>query len=139
MNLAQIKGYTEEQLLAVTHLGYHFLMEGKNDNAKIIFEGLNALDPQNDYYRRVLGVIFQKSGRLQLSLEQFTAAITINPLSPYALVNRAEIYLALGYHLQSEEDLTRSLECINFENPQLIQKAYSLLQIVKNLRHANNK
>ena len=60
LTLREIKGYTDEELYAIAHVGYFFLMQGKNDEARTLFEGLVAVDPRNDYYYRALGVIFQK-------------------------------------------------------------------------------
>ena len=59
LTLKEIKGYTDDELYAIAHQGYFFLMQGKNAEARTIFEGLVAIDPRNDYYYRALGVITQ--------------------------------------------------------------------------------
>ncbi len=130
VTLKEIKGYTDSELFAIARIGYFFLMQGRNEEARILFEGLVAVDPHNDYYYRALGVIFQKIGDNERALRQFSYAIRINPSSPHAYVNRAEIYLSLEQHAEAEQDLRQALEHSSHQDQQLSQKAWALYQVV---------
>ncbi len=137
VTLKEIKGYTDGELFAIARIGYFFLMQGRNEEARILFEGLVAVDPHNDYYYRALGVIFQKIGDNERALRQFSYAVRINPASPHAYVNRAEIYLSLDQYAEAEKDLRQALEHIPPQEQQLSQKAWALYRVVaaqKNLK-----
>ena len=108
LTLKEIKGYTDDELYAIAHQGYYFLMQGKNDEAKTIFEGLVAIDPRNSYYYRALGVIYHKLGDPDRALRQFTYATRVSPRHPAAYVNRAEVYIATGRRLEAIRDLDQA-------------------------------
>jgi Flp pilus assembly protein TadD len=105
-------------------------MQGKNEEARTIFEGLVAVDPRNDYYYRALGVIFQKLGESDRAIKQYAYAIRLNPSSPYAYVNRAEIYLSQKEWSKAETDLRDALERMGRKDEQLSKKAWALLKVV---------
>lgn len=130
LTLREIKNYSEEELYAISHIGYFFLMQGKNEEARTLFEGLVAVDPRNDYYYRALGVIFQKLGEDERAIKQYTYAIRINSTSPYAYVNRAEIYLSMSQFEQAEVDLRDALERMGRKDEQLSKKAWALIKVV---------
>lgn len=132
--LREIKNYTDDELYAISHVGYFLLMQGKNEQARTLFEGLIAVDPRNDYYYRALGVIFQKLGEDERAVRQFSYAIRINPSSPYAYVNRAEIYLSRGDFEKAETDLRDALARIGRGDEPLSKKAWALLKIVSENR-----
>jgi len=128
--LREIKQYSDDELYAISHVGYFFLMQGKNDEARTLFEGLVAVDPRNDYYYRALGLIFQKLGENERALNQYAYAIRINPSSPYAYVNRAEIHILMGNAGLAEVDLRHALERMGHKDEQLSKKAWALLKVV---------
>lgn len=130
LTLREIRGYSEEDLYAISHVGYFFLMQGKDREARTLFEGLVAIDPRNDYYYRALGVIFQKLGENDRAIKQFSYAIRINSDSPYAYVNRAEIYLSIRSFDNAEIDLRDALERMGRSDEQLSKKAWALLNLV---------
>ena len=130
ITLKDIKGYSDEELEAISRVGYFFLMQGKTEEARVIFEGLIALDPRNDYYYRALGTIFQRRGDNERAIKQFGYAIRINPESPYAYVNRAEIYMLLDQIAEAEDDLRQALGKIGNEEQPLSKKAWALYQLV---------
>jgi tetratricopeptide (TPR) repeat protein len=130
LTLKEIKGYTDDELFAIAHTGYFFLMQGKNQEAKTLFEGLVAIDPRNDYYYRALGVIFHKLGEDQRAIQQFGYAIRVNPRAPAAYVNRAEVYLSHKQYGKAAEDLRKSLSMMGRRDRQLARKARALLRVV---------
>ncbi len=134
VTLKEIKGYTDDELYAIAHTGYFFLMQGKNAEARTLFEGLVAIDPRNDYYYRALGVIFHKLGDAERAIKQFSYAIQVNPKSAAAYVNRAEVYVSLERSGEAGNDLRRALEVISPKEPQLARKARALLGVVTRRR-----
>lgn len=130
VTLKELKGYSDDELYAIAHTGYFFLMQGKNAEAKTLFEGLVAVDPRNDYYYRALGVIFHKLGDAERAIKQFGYAIRVNPRSPHAYVNRAEVYIASNRHPEAAQDLRRSLELMAPRDVALARKARALLGVV---------
>jgi Flp pilus assembly protein TadD len=127
MTLKDIKGYTEHELYAIAHMAYFYLNQGKTEEAKVLFEGLVALDPMNGYYYRALGVIFYKLGDSERALRQFGYAIRVFPKRPHAYVNRAEVNIALGKAAKAQKDLQMALSLMTSKEPQLQQKAQALL------------
>ena len=130
ISLKEILEYGEDELYAIAHVGYFFLMQGKYEEAKSLFDGLIALDPKNDYYYRALGVVLHKMGEVEDAIDQFGYAIRINPSSPHAYINRAEIYLSLKQKTQAHNDLLKSLELIDKVDQKLTIKAKALLKVV---------
>lgn len=128
--LKEIKGYKDDELFSIAHIGYFFLMEGRSNEARTIFEGLIAINPRNDYYYRALGVIFHKLGEYERAIRQFSYAIRISPKSPHAYVNRAEMYLSQERHEQAGRDLKSALERMDYRDQRLSRKAYALLKVV---------
>lgn len=128
ITLKEIEGYTDEELYSVAHIGYFYLMQGKHEDAKTIFEGLIAIDPKNEYYYRALGVIFEHLGDFERALKQFTYAIRLHPVLPHAYVNRAEAYIYLNRWGEAKEDLKTALQLLDPKETLLHQKATALYQ-----------
>lgn len=128
--LKEIKGYSDDELFSVAHVGYFFFMQGKNEEARTIFEGLVAIDPRNDYYYRALGVIFNILGEHERALRQFTYAIRLNPTAPHSYVNRSEVHLAMENYDHAEQDLKEALDRMDYRDQQLSKKAWALLKTV---------
>ena len=82
VSLKQIVGLSEEELYAVANQGYYMFLQGKSEQARVIFEGLVAIDPKNAYYYRALGAIYWRLKEPQKALKQFTYAIRVAPSGP---------------------------------------------------------
>lgn len=132
LTLKDIKGYTDDELYAIAHQGYFFLMQGKNKAARTIFEGLVAIDPRNDYYYRALGVIYHKLGDPERAIRQFSYATRVAPTSIAAYVNRAEVYVATGRTSEAVRDLGYAVSMMQpgSQSP-LVRKASALLDSLR--------
>lgn len=130
ITLKEIEGFSDEELYAIAHMGYFLMMQGKTEEARVIFEGLIAIDPRSDYYYRALGVIFQKIGDNDRAIKQFGYAIRINPDSAQAYINRAEIYLSMQQYVQAQADLRQALQKAGSRDQPLSKKAWALYQVV---------
>jgi Flp pilus assembly protein TadD len=131
VTLKELKGYTDDELFAIAHTAYFFLMQGKNDEARTLFEGLVAIDPRNDYYYRALGVIFHKLGDEDRALRQFGYALQVNSRSAVSYLNRAEVYISRKDYRSAKPDLERAMGFVGPKEPQLARKARALLEMVK--------
>ncbi|MFH1812340.1 MAG: tetratricopeptide repeat protein [Pseudomonadota bacterium] len=128
LTLKEIKGYTDDELYAIAHQGYFYLMQGKNDAARTIFEGLVAIDPRNGYYYRALGVIYHKLGDAERALRQFTYATRVAPRDPAAYINRAEVYVATRRIAEARRDLGYATQLVAADaRDPLTRKARALL------------
>ena len=131
VSLKEIKGYSDDELFAIAHTAYFFLMQGKNQEAKTLFQGLAVIDPRNDYYYRALGVIHHKLGDATRAVEQFGYAIKRNPRSAAAYVNRAEVYISVKQFNEAAKDLQRALQVVTAKEPQLMRKVKALTRMAR--------
>lgn len=131
LTLKELKGYTDDELYAIAHTAYFFLMQGKNEEARTLFEGLVAIDPRNEYYYRALGVIFHKLGDEERAIRQFGYAIQVNAKSSVAYLNRAEVYISRADWRAAQTDLEKAMQYIGAKELQLGRKANALLTMVK--------
>lgn len=130
--LKDVKGYSDEELHAIAQQGYYFLLQGKNDEARTIYEGLNAIDPRNDYYYRALGVLYHKMGDPDRALKQFTYATRVAPSNLAAFINRAEVYIATGRRREALADLDHAVAIARDPEHPLARKARSLAEYLRN-------
>lgn len=131
ITLKDIKGYTDEELYAIASQGYNFFLQGKTEPAKIIFEGLVAIDPKNAYYYRGLGVIYLQMKDLDKAYKQFSFAIRLAPKDMTSYINRAEISMALKHFNDAESDLNKALSLAHADtNSPLVKKINAMLQML---------
>ncbi|MBH1989540.1 MAG: CesD/SycD/LcrH family type III secretion system chaperone [Myxococcaceae bacterium] len=129
--LKEIKGYTDEELGAISQIAYFMMMQGKYREARILFEALVAIEPSNEYNYRALGVLAQHEGDSNRALEQFGYAIQLASEQPQAYVNRAEIHLSEGNQEGAEQDLQAALMCMGRQDRALSRKAWALYRNIK--------
>ncbi len=130
-SLRDLYGYTDDELYGIATQGYTLLMSGKLEPARVIFEGLIALDPRNDYYYRALGFLYHRLGDSERAVRQFGYAIQVQPRDLISYVNRAEIHMQLKSYGKAEEDLRRVLQLGNHDMQEpMVRKATAMLQML---------
>ena len=129
--LQQIKGYAPEELYAISQHGYTLFLNGKVKDAQVIFEGLVAIDPRNDYYYRALGVVYHRQGDAERAIRQFTHAITVAPKSPAGYVNRAEVHIARRDVDQATADLDTAVRVSRDLADPVARKAMALRRLLR--------
>jgi tetratricopeptide (TPR) repeat protein len=134
-SLRELYGYSDDELYGISTQGYTLLMSGKLEPARVIFEGLIALDPRNDYYYRALGFLYHRLGDADRAVRQFGYAIQVQPRDLISYVNRAEIQMQLKNYPKAEEDLRRVIQLAqdNLEEP-MVRKAHAMLQMIPRTR-----
>lgn len=134
-NLRDMYGYTDEELYGIATQAFTLLMAGKLEPAKVIFEGLVALDPRNDYYYRALGFLYHRLGDGERAVRQFGYAIQVQPRDLISYVNRAEVYVQQKQYQKAEDDLRRVLQLGASEpNHAMVRKANAMLQLLPRTR-----
>jgi tetratricopeptide (TPR) repeat protein len=132
--LQEIKGYTEEELYFIAQQGYTLFLNGKIKDAQVIFEGLVAVDPRNDYYYRALGVVYHRLGDAERALRQFTHAITVAPKSAAAYVNRAEVHISRRDYDRALVDLQTAIQVSRDLSVPVARKALALQKLLRKRR-----
>lgn len=129
--LRELKGYTPEELHCISQLGYTLFLNGKIRDARIVFEGLVAVDPRNEYYYRALGVVYHREGDAERALRQFGHAITVSGRrSAAAYVNRAEVHISRRDMDRALQDLEAALRIAADPQNPLYRKARALRQLL---------
>lgn len=132
--LMQLKGYTEEELYGIAQQGYTLFLNGKIRDAQVIFEGLVAIDPRNDYYYRALGVVYHRMGDAERAIKQFTHAVTVAPKQPTAYVNRAEVHIARRDYEKALTDLDYAIRVAPDLSMPVARKALALRSLIRRQR-----
>ena len=130
VSLKQIVGLSDEELFAIASQGYFMFLQGKTEPARVLFEGLVAVDPRNGYYYRALGAIYWRLKETQKALKQFTYAIRVAPKDVSAYVNRAEVYIAQRQFHSARSDLREALKLAGYNDGALIRKARAMLRML---------
>ena len=130
VSLKQIMGLSADELYAISAQGYNFFLQGKIQPARIIFEGLVAIDPRNSYYYRALGVIYWREKQPQKALKQFPYAIRVAPTEITSYINRAEVFVSNKQFEDARTDLELALKHARAEDEALVRKARAILQMI---------
>ena len=128
------RGQSELFALAIANQGYMMFLQGKTEQARVIFEGLVAIDPKNAYYYRALGAIYWRLDKSQRALKQITYAIRVAPGEISSYINRAEVYVASNNFSAARADLKSALSKRRPTDEALANKARAMLQMIGGVR-----
>lgn len=120
----------EQAFVDLTRLGHEAFEAGRADEARVVFESLVALGRRDPFAHTMLGTILLGAHSLDLALEQFEAALAIDPQDLAALVYRAEIRLSRRKVSRAVEDLERALELGAASDP-FVARARKLLRLAR--------
>ena len=110
ITLGDLEGITKQEQYQMAEIGHSYLGQGKLPEAKVVFEGLLALDPYDAYFNMALASIAQQVHRNEDARRLYDRALEINPYSPTAYANRGELQVMQGQLQGGVEDLVRALE-----------------------------
>ena len=110
MTLAELDGISGPEMLEMAVTGFAMYEQGRFREAKVIFDGLAALDPTESYYRTALGAVYLAQDKLDDAGAEFDAAIKLNKKDIAALVNRGEVRLRKGLLLEAAEDFKSAVD-----------------------------
>jgi len=106
---AEVEGLTFEEAKAIAQVGCDLAAAGRLDEARIVFEGLVAMNPRDSAAHAALGTVYQKLGRIDDAVTEYSAAISGDAKNPIALANRGELRLKAGDR-QGFTDLAQAVE-----------------------------
>ena len=130
VSLKQIVGLSEDELYAIASQGYFLFLQGKIEPARILFEGLVAIEPRNAYYYRALGAIYWRLKEAQKAQKQFSYAIKVAPKEISSYINRAEVYVAERHFKEAKEDLLFAIKNAGQNDRALLDKAQAMLKML---------
>jgi tetratricopeptide (TPR) repeat protein len=110
MTLGQLDGVSGPEMLEMAVTGFAMYEQGRYREARVIFEGLAALDPKESYYRTALGAVYLAQDKLDDARAQFDAAIELNDKDIAAFVNRGEVHLRQSRIIEAANDFKRAVD-----------------------------
>jgi len=103
--LRDLLGLGPERVALLTEMAYVFFQEGRYEEARIMFEGLVALDMNNPYFYRALGAVAQRTGKNDTAVRYYQRALKLNESEPEVWANMGEVLLVEG-------ELERAIGCL---------------------------
>lgn len=131
VTLKEMLGLSDEELFSIANQGYLLFLQGKTESARVLFEGLVAVNPRNAYYYRALGAIYWRLREPQKAVKQFTYAIRVAPKDISSYINRAEVYIASRQFGEAREDLNAALRHLGPLDEALGKKARAMLKMIR--------
>lgn len=131
ITLGDLEGVTKQEQYQMAETGHAYLTQRKLDKAKVVFEGLLALDPFDAYFNMALASIAQQEERYEDALQLYARALEINPFSPTAYANRGEIHVMQGNLHVGVEDLVKALELDPKMKEPATERARSTLMVLR--------
>ena len=120
----------EQAFVDLTRLGHEAFEAGRADEARVIFESLVALGRKDSFAHTMLGTLLLGGNALDRALEQFEAALDIDPDDLAALVYRREIRLSRRKVARAVEDLERAVTLGPVSDP-FVARARKLLTLAR--------
>jgi tetratricopeptide (TPR) repeat protein len=102
-------GFEEHELRAIASLAVRLYEQGRAPEARIVFEGLIALDPNLYLGHAALGAMDLNEGRLDSAVAHLTKAIELNPDDPSVHANLGEVLLRQARSAEAHNHLQRAL------------------------------
>ncbi len=109
ISLAELRGYSKEQLFTLAETGYIKFKHGRVDEAEKIYQSLIVLDHRNSYFHSIMGAIHQKKKRPVEAILEYSQAIQIDRADVTSYVNRGEIYLRHKNFRRAAEDFRQAI------------------------------
>ena len=111
VTLAELRGYSEDELVAIAEIGFGYFAQGKYDSANTVFEGLAAIQPRIVYHRKALGAIANARSKFSAALQHFDAAVQLDANDAEAWLGHGEAQLGLKRPREAELDFVRAKRC----------------------------
>lgn len=106
-DLAAMRGYAAEDLMAVAEIAWHYLMSGGLKLARTLYEGLAAVAPEEPYFALALGLTYDRLDDPKQADAYYRHASKLDPKDGRPDVNRAELALEAGDQAQAIKLLKR--------------------------------
>ncbi|MBK7858289.1 MAG: tetratricopeptide repeat protein [Archangiaceae bacterium] len=126
---AEVEGMTFEEAKAIASIGCDLAAAGRLDDARVVFEGLVAGNPKDSAARAALGTVYQKLGRTDDAITEYTLALDTDQQNPVALANRGELRLKAGDRA-GLKDLTKAVEADPYGETAAGRRAKGLVKAI---------
>jgi Flp pilus assembly protein TadD len=126
---AEVEGMTFSEAKAIAQVGCDLAAAGRLDEARIIFEGLVVGNPKDSASHAALGTVYQKLGRIDDAVMEYSAAIRGDAKNPVALANRGELRLKTGDR-NGFTDLANAVEADPYGETAAGRRAKSLVKAI---------
>jgi Flp pilus assembly protein TadD len=103
--LREVLEFSPDRLAQLTELAYLLFEEGRYEEARVMFEGLVALDMSNPYFYRALGAVSQRLGKNDAAVRYYQRALKLNDSEPEVWGNMGELLLVEG-------EMERAVSCL---------------------------
>jgi tetratricopeptide (TPR) repeat protein len=110
MSLQELHGITGPEMMEMAITGFTMYEQGQYNQAKVIFEGLAALDPKEAYYQTALGAVHLAEGKLDEAIAVLDRSVKLDPRDLSGYVNRGEAYLRKGELVKAALDFKEGIK-----------------------------
>lgn len=124
-----LRSMSRKELAEMSLFGHQLFELGRYDEARVVFEGLVALDVDDAFPHTMLGTVYLAMGKADRAMALFEAALSIDPDDLAARVYRAEIRINRG-QLKSATAELETVIADNAEEDPFVQRAVRLMEIV---------
>jgi tetratricopeptide (TPR) repeat protein len=110
ITLQELNAISAPEMLEIAVIGFAMYEQGRYDEAKVVFQGLCSLDPNEGYYQTALGAVYLAQEQLDSAEVCFNRAIELNGQEISSYVNRGEVYLRQGKVVEAAHDFKRAVD-----------------------------
>jgi tetratricopeptide (TPR) repeat protein len=110
VTLAQVTGLDRRKLYEIANVAFQMLNSGKLEEAKTIYRGLVAADPNDSVFHCHLAATQHRMGEIDEALAGYEQALALNHTNIDSLVGRGEILYMRGEFTTALTDLRRAIE-----------------------------
>ena len=103
--LADVQGYTEDEMEAVYHLAYNAYRQGKYSDARKLFQCLAVNDHRESRFWMGLAATCQMSGDFQEAVAAYEMAAVLEATNPWPPFHAGECYMAMNDWEKSDQAL----------------------------------
>src|SRR5262245_33801301 len=96
--------WTEEETFLAAERGHALFLQGRYEEATIIFEGLMAMDPANVYCANALSALYIRHGQVARAVELLDGIVEIYPNDGDTRARRCEALLLIGRVADARKD-----------------------------------
>ena len=126
---AEVEGITAAEAARMGRTGVELAQAGRLREAALVFEAMVEINPRDAGAHAALGTVYQKLGRTEDALKEYSAALEQDPKNPVALVNRGELYLRQG-DKQGFTDVANAVEADPNGETSAGRRARALVQAI---------
>lgn len=123
-----LQSLSRVQLAEMSLFGHQLFETGRLDEARVVFEGLVALDVEDAFPHTMLGTVYLALGKQDRAFALFEAALGIDSADLAARVYRAEIRLNRGQHKLALQELSEVISEGPAEDP-FVDRARRLTEL----------